>query len=162
MPHTALTEAPLPAEAGRRRRLPLAGEASSVPQARRFLRSVLQEWDREQFEEAGTLLISELVSNAVLHARTDVEVELMDATDGVVLVVADESPVLPVVRRHTREAATGRGLWLLDQYSAAHGVDVTWPGTGKAVWAVLCPEVSDPEEGGDAALATWLDSIDGL
>lgn len=106
---------PLPAEPGRRRRLPLSGEASSVPQARRFLRSVLQEWDREQFEEAGTLLVSELVSNAVLHARTDVEVELVDAPDGVLLVVADESPVLPVVRRHSREAATGRGLWLLDQ-----------------------------------------------
>lgn len=30
------------------------------------------------------------------------------------------------------------------------------------MWAVLCPEVTDPEEGGDSELATWLDSVDSL
>lgn len=157
-----LSAAPLPVVPGRRRSLVLPWEAASVPQARRFVRSVLQEWDCARYEEAATLLVSELVGNVVLHARSDIEVELLDGPDGPVLVVSDDSPVLPVVRRHSREAATGRGLWLLEQYSSAHGVDLSRPGPGKSVWAVLHAEVPDPEEGGEAALATWLDSIEGL
>ncbi len=119
-------------------------------------------WGREEYDESGTLLASELVSNAVLHARSEVEISLVDLTEGVLLEVTDLAPTLPVLRRHRREASTGRGLWLLDQYAATHGVDLTRPGTGKTVWAVLCPEVLDPAEGSDAALATWLDQSEGL
>jgi anti-sigma regulatory factor (Ser/Thr protein kinase) len=151
----------LPADV-RREVLSLPGEAASVPQARRFVRQVLRGWDREAYEESGTLLVSELVSNAVLHARSRVQVDLADTGDGVLLGVADDSPAMPILRRHSREAGTGRGLWLLEQYSAAHGVDVTQPGTGKTVWALLCPEVLDPSEGEDAALAMWLDQVEGL
>ena len=146
----------------RRESCALAGDASSVPQARRFVRQVLAAWDREEYEEAGTLLTSELVSNAVLHARTDLELELVDTEEGVLLEVSDGSPTLPVLRRHSREAGTGRGLWLLEQYSARHGVDVTRAGTGKTVWALLCPEVLDEAEGADASLAMWLDQVEGL
>ena len=158
----SLSTAPLPDASARRESLRLPGDAASVPQARRFVRSVLRDWHREEYEEAATLLSSELVSNVVLHARSDLEVALLDAPDAPVLVVSDDSPVLPVLRRHSREAATGRGLWLLEQYSSAHGVDVGRPGPGKSVWAVLHADVPDPEDGGDAALATWLDSIEGL
>jgi anti-sigma regulatory factor (Ser/Thr protein kinase) len=146
--------------AGRRAVQSLPGEPATVPRARRFVREVLTAWERLEYEESGTLLVSELVCNAVLHARTPVEVEILDGEDGVLLSVADGSSVLPVVRRHSREAGTGRGLWLLDQYSASHGVH-RLP-DGKAVWAVLCPEVQDPLEGSDAALATWLSEVDGL
>ncbi|MCW2678988.1 MAG: putative anti-sigma regulatory factor, serine/threonine protein kinase [Frankiales bacterium] len=146
----------------RRERCVLPGEAASVPQARRFVRQVLERWERGEYDEAGTLLCSELVSNAVLHARSEVAVELVDTAEGVLLEVTDDSAMLPVVRRHSREAGTGRGLWLLDQYSAGHGVDVTRAGTGKTVWALLCPEVQAGEEGADAALAMWLDQVEGL
>ena len=43
-----------------------------------------------------------------------------------------------------------------------HGVDVTRPGSGKTVWALLYPEVLDPAEGSDAALDTCLDQVEGL
>ena len=156
-----LPVAPAPRRsAGRRSSRALPGEAATVPRARRFVREVLAAWERLEYEESGTLLVSELVGNAVLHARTPVEVEIVDGEEGVLLSVADGSTVLPVVRRHSREAATGRGLWLLEQYSASHGVH-RLP-DGKVVWAVLCPEVGDPLEGSDAALATWLDKVDGL
>ena len=147
---------------GRRERLSLPREPASVPQSRAFVRRVLASWGRDRYEEAGTLLVSELVSNAILHARSDVEVELAEVDDQVVLAVRDESPSLPVVRRHTREAGTGRGLWLLDHYSSQHGVDVSVRGPGKQVWAVLCPETAQSDEGADAALVMWLDSVDGL
>ena len=138
----------------------LPGEAQSVQQARRFVRQVLARWDRGAYEEAGSLVVSELVTNAVLHARTDVVVELVDTADGVLLAVVDDARSLPVVRRHGRDAGTGRGLWLLEQYSLAHGVDVTRPGDGKAVWALLRPE--EEGEPDDALLAGWLDAVDGL
>jgi len=66
-----------------------------------------------------------------------------------------------VVRRHSREAGTGRGLWLLQQYSQQHGVHVAPPGDGKAVWAVLRAEQGDAEVD-DAALAHFLDEAEGL
>ena len=147
-----------PAAALRRESVSLPGRPSSVPQARRFVREVLRRWELETYEEAGSLLASELVTNAVLHARSDVEVELAELEDGVLLGVSDASPTLPVLRRHRREAGTGRGLWLLDQYSRRAGVDLRRPGTGKQVWAVLCPEVDAPD---DAALAAWLDQLEG-
>lgn len=156
-----LRVAPAPDRSSARRAVQaLPGVPATVPRARRFVREVLAAWERLEYEEAGTLLVSELVGNAVLHARTPVEVEVVDGADGVLLSVADGSSVLPVVRRHSRDSGTGRGLWLLDQYSAAHGVHRR--PDGKVVWAVLCPEVQDPLEGSDAALATWLDEVDGL
>lgn len=155
-----LPRSPVPRAAGARSaRLALAGEPASVPAARRFVRQALTEWDRPELDEAGTLLVSELVSNAVLHARTPVEVELVDGQE-VLLVVADSSPALPVVRRHSRVSATGRGLWLLDQYSLRHGLVVT--DEGKQLWSVLRPESAAPGEDDDAALTLWLDAIEGL
>jgi anti-sigma regulatory factor (Ser/Thr protein kinase) len=82
-----LPRAPVPRTAdARSSQLALPGEPASVPAARRFVRQVLSEWDRPELDEAGSLLVSELVSNAVLHARTPVEVELFDGPE-VLLVV---------------------------------------------------------------------------
>ena len=154
----SLPVAPRPHDPARRREaVSLPGRPASVPQARRFVRDVLRRWDLGTYEEAGSLLVSELVTNAVLHARSDVEVELVELDDAVVLGVSDASPALPVLRRHLRDAGTGRGLWLLDQYSQQAGVDVRQD-AGKQVWAVLCPEV-DAEQ--DAALSSWLDRVEG-
>ena len=159
MVHGSLPVAPRPAAPARRREVAsLPGRPASVPQARRFVRDVLSRWGLEAYEEAGSLLVSELATNAVLHARSDVEVELVEHDDAVVLVVSDGSSTLPVLRHHMREAGTGRGLWLLDQYSQRAGVEVRH-GSGKQVWAVLCPEVTAPD---DAALASWLDRVEGL
>jgi anti-sigma regulatory factor (Ser/Thr protein kinase) len=135
-----------PRPAGARREvLSAPGEAASVPLARRFVRRTLEQWDRSEYEEAGTLLVSELVTNAVLHARTDLSVELVDGEDGVLLAVADESPGMPVLRRHSREAGTGRGLWLLDQYAASHGS--TSRVRARASWCGRCSARRSPTRG---------------
>lgn len=57
---------------------------------------------------------------------------------------------------YEEEAGTGRGLWLLDQYSRRAGVDVRY-GSGKQVWAVQCPDVAGLD---DTALSTWLDQVE--
>jgi anti-sigma regulatory factor (Ser/Thr protein kinase) len=78
------------------------------------------------------LCLSEVVTNAVLHALPPITV-VGCAVDGVIRVeVSDRSAVTPVQRAPDVRSPTGRGLWLLDTLSSAWGVDVT-PG-GKTVW----------------------------
>ena len=132
----------------------------SVPAARRFVRDALVRWQRDDLDESGALLASELVTNAVLHARSAIEVELADDGQLVLLSVLDSSPVLPVLRRHSRESATGRGLWLLDQYSSDRGIEVVDP--GKRIWAVLCPELPGPRDAPESLLSDWLDAVEAL
>lgn len=132
--------------------------AETVPLARRFARSTLAQWGLDVYEEAASLLVSELVTNAILHARTEVTLSLVDHGDRVVLSVGDGSPVLPVQRRHSREAATGRGLLLLDRYSTGYGVARS--SAGKQVWAVLRPQVMTFED--DSSLSEWFEGIEAL
>jgi anti-sigma regulatory factor (Ser/Thr protein kinase) len=82
------------------------------------------------------LLVSELVTNAVLHARSDarVTIELLD--DRVRVTVADASPIVPRLRDYGPAAVTGRGMLLVDRLSDQWGVDVD-DGAGKRVWFEL-------------------------
>ena len=89
---------------------------SSVPEARRFVTRQLEQWGLDALVDTVALLTSEIVSNAVLHARSEIVVTATDLGDGAVQVdVADLSSVSPVQRRHSDEATTGRGIQLLDQ-----------------------------------------------
>src|SRR5687767_2575684 len=95
--------------------LRLPPRTSSVPEARRFVVRQLALWSLDDLQDTVALLTSELVSNAVLHARTEIVVTATDLGGGAVQVdVSDLSPVAPVQRRHSEEATTGRGVQLLD------------------------------------------------
>jgi anti-sigma regulatory factor (Ser/Thr protein kinase) len=103
--------------------------------ARRFVVQALQEWGAERFEWAATALVSEMATNAVLHARTGFTVSLRLVDDVLRIAVADMSSRLPQQRVYGVEAATGRGLVLMDDLSDAHGVDAS--PDGKSVWCEL-------------------------
>ena len=93
----------------------------------------LEEWGDPEARHAVLLLISELVTNAVVHARSTVTVDLAVSDDGPVLVrVHDESPVRPVPRRHHADRPGGRGMHLLESLAARWGVEETQ--TGKSIW----------------------------
>ena len=154
----AVAEVPAAQPAARNASTVLPPTAETVPLARRFARATLASWDLDEYEEAAALLVSELVTNAVLHARTEVTLSLVDHGDRVVLSVGDGSPVLLGQRRHSREAATGRGLLLLDRYSSGYGFARS--NAGKQVWAVLRPQVMAFDD--DAALAEWFEGIEAL
>lgn len=154
----AVSDVPAAQPAARHASTVLPPTADSVPLARRFARATLAAWERDAFDEAACLLVSELVTNAILHARTEVTVSLVDHGDHgdqVVLSVGDGSPVLPVQRRHSLEAATGRGLLLLDRYSSAYGVARS--AAGKQVWAVLRRHVEALPT--DEELADWFGDL---
>ncbi len=109
-------------------------QTSTVAEARRWARAVLQAWDADEFEWELSQLLTEVVTNAVLHARTSVRVVLQydEASGRIRCEVSDGSPVMPRVRRHSIEATTGRGLRLLEQVATTWGTNRV--GQGKTVW----------------------------
>lgn len=126
-------------------RLPLRPIPASAATARQFVEETLGAWGCDDFLDAARLLVSELVTNAVLHARTDFELALRVLRTGVRVEVRDGSNAAPVVRRYEDEAMTGRGLSLVDELSARWGVEKL-AGGGKVVWFEL-DETARPPRG---------------
>lgn len=100
--------------------------------ARRFVGTTLISWGWDTVVELVTLLVSEVVTNAVLHARSDFELSVVSGSHHLRIEVSDSSPVVPVQRQRDDDALTGRGLALVDQLASAWGV--TEHAGGKVVW----------------------------
>ena len=107
----------------------------SVGQARRFLAEHLRGRVDDEVTERAVLLLSEVVTNAVLHTLTPTAVRLAVNDRGVLVSVEDGSPSPPVRRTHDLDALDGRGLELVEGLADAYGVSDT--ATGKAVWFTL-------------------------
>lgn len=118
-------------------RLELPGAPTSVRSARRLVVDALRSWDLEHLEESAVLLVSELVTNSVLHARTDLSVEMQRTAQVVRVVVRDGSRRRPQQRSREVTAATGRGLGLLDAVAWRWGCDNAAAPYAKAVWFEL-------------------------
>ncbi|MGI8757628.1 MAG: ATP-binding protein [Acidimicrobiales bacterium] len=105
--------------------------------------SAARHWTEVRAEELGlaaqsptlTLLVSEMVSNVVLHARTPCEVRMDRRGESVRIEVRDGSDRLPRVRvLGDPLAQSGRGMAMVEHLSAAHGAEPV-SGGGKVVWA---------------------------
>lgn len=116
----------------------LAPHPSSVAEARGLVRDLLLGGGCEELLDHALLLVSELVTNALLHAGTTIDVVARLDADGLVVEVGDGSPHLPVRRHYADTAGTGRGLRLLEQLVADWGI--TRDGRGKTVWFRLTGE----------------------
>jgi serine/threonine-protein kinase RsbW len=110
----------------------LHADASSARAARRFLRAVLQGWNCDHVVEVTLLVANELVTNAILHARTELHLMVSMGRGAVRVEVVDHNDQLPVHRHPPDDAVGGRGIALLDALSARWGVDVL--ADGKRVW----------------------------
>ncbi len=108
---------------------------ASAGQARRFVESVLEEGGLDHLAYSATMLVSELVANAVLHTGTPIEVVVCPEVDRVRVEVHDGSPQLPVRKHYSTMSGTGRGLMLVEQMASGWGADRT--GAGKVVWFEL-------------------------
>ncbi len=83
------------------------------------------------------LLVSELVTNAVVHARSRAQLRLSLRSGRLRAEVEDRAPAVRPRRRSVGEDATnGRGLALVADLASSWGVTDTGPG-GKAVWFEL-------------------------
>jgi hypothetical protein len=109
--------------------------SDAVERARLFSVRTMTSWALADFEEPVTAIITELVANAVLHARTDLELRLVRSDDRVRIEVADLSPAPPVLTEPLPLQEGGRGMVIIDLYADAWG-SVPTP-AGKIVWAEL-------------------------
>jgi PAS domain S-box-containing protein len=129
----------------------LPPDPGSVRDARRQVRETLTRAGQEEWADDAVLAVSEVVTNVVLHARTDCELTVLVSADGVRVNVRDFSPSLPAQRHFPRDATTGRGLGLVVKVTADFGIDVL-DGDGKVVWFVV-----DGESAGTAAAAAVVE-----
>ncbi|MFC0596784.1 ATP-binding SpoIIE family protein phosphatase [Streptomyces palmae] len=129
-------------------------EPERVADCRHQLRELLDDWADPEQVESAVLLLSELVTNVLVHTDGDALLlaEVTGERDGrtLRLDVADGSDELPHRRRPGELASSGRGLWLLDMLADTWGVDPRGP--GKAIWFRLderSPDRPDGAEGPD-------------
>lgn len=141
-----------PARVRARRSLALPGEPASAGVARRAVRQVLSAADRVRWSDAAELACTEVVSNVVLHAHTDLELTVEVFDERVRVQVRDFSSALPLQRDYSQHATTGRGMALVAALSMEHGVSDVGP-DGKTVWFVIAGDAA--ELSGPELLATW-------
>ena len=91
--------------------------------------------DLDDLAYTATMLVSELVANAILHTGTPLTVVVTPERDRVRIEVHDESPQLPVRKHYSDMSGTGRGLMLVERMAATWGSDRTTG--GKVVWFEL-------------------------
>jgi anti-sigma regulatory factor (Ser/Thr protein kinase) len=133
--------------------LSLPAEPASVSRARHFVRGAVQTLGAPAVVDDAELLISELATNAVLHARSAFTVEVSRSGERLRICVADSSALAPRVRAYRSDSTTGRGLQLVQTLSAAWGVQPRRP--GKTVWVELLVDGSSAPPPGDEDGATW-------
>ena len=123
----------------------LPPQPASVAAARRRVRTLLEHAGRLDLIEPTVLLVSEIVTNALLHAGTEITLAATLSEAGVRVEVGDGNTHLPSRRRYAATAGTGRGLMMLESMVDDWGVH-RHP-DGKVVWfdvSSVGPELPDP------------------
>lgn len=85
-------------------------------------------------EHAGQI-VTELVGNAVWHARTPIDLILTQASRTLHIAVRDRCPRLPRQRTPDHDDDHGHGLLVVEAFANSYGVAPT--SDGKVVWATL-------------------------
>lgn len=107
--------------------------------ARRFVRDNRDHLDPDVVANAE-LLVSELVTNAVLHGAGAITLQLPFDPPGLVVAVTDTGDRLPVVSAPPpTDQSSGRGLLIVDALSSEWGVEQRQPPPGKTVWFGVRP-----------------------
>lgn len=132
-----------------------------VREVRAWIAGLLRDLKRSDLVETAELGVSELITNALLHAEAPITVAMRGTRDHPRIEVADASPEPPVMPEAGSEAIDhlllddddllvtfGRGLDLVARSSDAWGADLEE--NGKVVW--FCPAASSREVGVKGAI----------
>ncbi|MFE1829881.1 SpoIIE family protein phosphatase [Streptomyces yangpuensis] len=137
-----------PARPARRTMLTVAqAEPERIAGARRQVRELLHDWADEEQLDAVVLMVSEMVTNVLVH--TDGDALLVAEAVGELgerrlrVEVADSSDELPHKRHPGEMASSGRGVLLMEMLADAWGVDPR--GEGKSIWFELYEQSKRPD-----------------
>jgi anti-sigma regulatory factor (Ser/Thr protein kinase) len=132
-------------------RVPLTRSASSGREAREIVRTWLADVGRSRAEYVSTQVVTELVTNAVVHAHEPIALHLWVRRDGVRIGVSDGSTAEAVLLPDDPSAPAGRGLRLVARLTSDWGSDVH--DRGKITWAEVTERSSllVPDDPGDAS-----------
>lgn len=138
--HSAVIGAPLlppcPAGSAEEAMRAFAATARGPADARRFVAETLGEWDRADLADDAAVIITELATNSVLHARTGFTVTMSRHPDGTIRVAVRDASLLPPRQRVAAPLdGSGRGLRLVEAISAGWGAELL--ADGKVIWAEL-------------------------
>ena len=102
--------------------------------ARAYCDGVLGSSGTEERSQDARLIVSELVSNAIVHAGTEIELNVVLERDAIRIEVTDLGAGLPKSDDPVKETS-GRGLPIVEALSCGWGV--VEHGAGKTVWCEL-------------------------
>ena len=107
--------------------------------ARAFVAESLQGWHLDNMIESASLVVSEVVTNAIIHARSDADLMLERTPTALRISVTDRGAGL-IGEPAPSVSDGGRGLLIVQQLSTSWGAEPT--GSGNCVWAELPIESS--------------------
>ena len=136
------------------------GAADVVSGARANMVQRASELGREELADDAKLVLSELMTNAMLHGGGCTGVEILSIAEGLRIEVRDGSHLAPLLGRPSEASLTGRGLRLVARLAERWGA--TFEGDGKVVWADITgrsgPGPADVTE--EELLAMWDEEFD--
>jgi len=152
-----------------KRTLALPASPPSVRLARDWVTGVLREIGRGELAECARLAVSELVTNAILHAEPPMTVHVRGTPEHPRIEVTDQSLVPP--QRRSSDllvdvdddfswTTMGRGLDLVAKHSVKWGADISPNGLGKVVW--FEPSSAAQETPVEGEVFTMDDALTGL
>ena len=111
---------------------------ASATAARHFTISILRSHGFPSWP--ADLLVSEVVTNVIAHAKTPFTMSV-DVGEVARVTVFDGSSILPALREMADDAEDGRGLFLVE--ALAHRWGVEQHPSGKQVWFEVVPEAAE-------------------
>jgi anti-sigma regulatory factor (Ser/Thr protein kinase) len=141
---------------GLRARFDLVPAVESARAGRRAVSAVLTGWGLPAYAiDDAVLIVSELVTNAVLHAREEasLELEIGYGEQWLRLSLADGSAVRPLARQAARGDESGRGMAIINALSDRWGVEDHRG--GKRIWFEVDLDRTPPTRAERAADDAW-------
>jgi anti-sigma regulatory factor (Ser/Thr protein kinase) len=114
--------------------LPRTHDAPAL--ARRYCARCCEEWHVPHLRPACELLVSELVTNAVVHGRGEITLEVVDEGERICVSILDDDVSERTVQHPDDITGSGRGLLIVAALAERWGADV---GGGRTrAWFELC------------------------
>jgi anti-sigma regulatory factor (Ser/Thr protein kinase) len=115
--------------------LSLSSDPRSIREARGFLASIARELDLPgDTVSVAELALSEIVTNAVIHGRPPILVQVDATSRRLEVSVSDASPAQPQADETRLDATGGRGLAIVAAVAGDWGCEPDPDGAGKRIW----------------------------